>query len=251
MFQGEDIYAYGIGVGNVDTDLLRKVNEATGGSFLTVSASNTTILETIYSDVLLSFYNNYTNKITSNGALIVKSRPEGKIVKINGKNAGITPLKLTNLPPGEIDVVVHFDSDKVWNQIVLIKGGYTALVNSREKDALKNLWIISKPHGASIFINGEYVGYTSNEIVDEKKRKWYKKVITNPKELKVVALKPGIYKIEIIGFPDFDYGPDQKVVVDYLLEDDDIICINIFSNILINKTGKEISGEPRADIFGF
>ena len=116
---------------------------------------------------------------------------------------------------------------------------------------MKNLWVISKPHGASVFIDGEYVGYTSNEIVRTDKWRWHKKVMTNEKELKIIGIKPGIHKIEVIGFPDFDYGPDQKMTIDYLFEDDDILSMDIFKNKVKNKKGETFSGKQRADIFNF
>ncbi|MBC8487291.1 MAG: VWA domain-containing protein [Bacteroidetes bacterium] len=251
MFQGENIFVYGIGIGDVDNSSLSKISKVTGGNYHTISKNNTHKLSTIYFDVLSAFYTNHTNKITSHGALIVNSIPKGKIVRINGENSGMTPIKVTNLQPGQVSVEVYFENDKIWKENIEIKGGFTASVRAREIDALKNLWIISKPHGASVFIDGEYVGYTSNEIVNLKKRKWHKNVVKNPKELKVVGLKPDLHKIEIIGFPDFDYGPEQKVVVDYLLEGDDIIFIDIFKNVIKNKSGKVTPGKQRKDVFEF
>ena len=76
-------------------------------------------------------------------------------------------------------------------------------------------------------------------------------MVKNPKQLKVVGLKPGLHTIEIIGFPDFDYGPDQKVTMDYLLQDDDVISVDIFKNIIVNKKGKKSSGKQRKNIFDF
>ena len=251
MFQGENIFIYGIGVGDVDENSLQNISEITGGKFHTILSNNTGKLSSIYSDVLTSFYTNHTKNVTKNGALIVKSIPVGKVVRLNGKNAGVTPLKASNLPPRNFNVEVYFDNDRIWKKEIEIKGGYTASVRAREKDALKNLWVISKPHGASVFIDGEYVGYTSNEIVRTDKWRWHKKVMTNEKELKIIGIKPGIHKIEVIGFPDFDYGPDQKMTIDYLFEDDDILSMDIFKNKVKNKKGKTFSGKQRADIFNF
>jgi uncharacterized protein YegL len=251
MFQGENIFIYGIGVGDVDENSLQNISEITGGEFHTISSNNTGKLSSIYSDVLTSFYTNHTKNVTKKGALIVKSIPVGKVVRLNGKNAGVTPLKASNLPPRNFNVEVYFDNDRIWKKEIEIKGGYTASVRAREQDALKNLWVISKPHGASVFIDGEYVGYTSNEIVRTDKWRWHKKVMTNEKELKIIGIKPGVHKIEVIGFPDFDYGPDQKMTIDYLFEDDDILSMDIFKNKVKNKKGETFSGKQRADIFNF
>lgn len=251
MFQGENIFIYGIGVGDVDENSLQNISEITGGKFHTILSNNTGKLSSIYSDVLTSFYTNHTKNVTKKGALIVKSIPVGKVVRLNGKNAGVTPLKASNLPPRNFNVEVYFGNDRIWKKEIEIKGGYTASVRAREQDALKNLWVISKPHGASVFIDGEYVGYTSNEIVRTDKWRWHKKVMTNEKELKIIGIKPGIHKIEVIGFPDFDYGPDQKMTIDYLFEDDDILSMDVFKNKVKNKNGEIFSGKQRADIFNF
>jgi len=251
MFQGENVFIYGLGVGDVDVESLTKISNVTGGNFHSISSDNTPKLANIYADVLTSFYTSYTNNISKTGSLIIKSIPKGKIVRINGENAGTTPLKLTNHQPENVTVEVYFENDKIWKKDIEIKSGYTASIRARERDALKNLWLISKPHGASIFIDGEYVGYTSNEIVNVDKWRWHKKVTKNPKERKIIGLKPGIHEIEVIGFPDFDYGPNQKLKVNYLLENDDIIFIDIFGNKIKNKSGKIIQGKQRKDIFDY
>ena len=257
MFQGENIYVYGIGVGsNVDEQGLTKISDATGGDFHTVLSSNLVDLTSIYSQVLSSYYNNHSaartsTGILSTGNLIVRSLPAGKVVQINGANKGMTPLKLTNLSPGNVDVEVYFEHDKLWKKSIEVKAGYTASFQARESEALKNLWVISKPHGATVFIGGEYVGYTSRASVNTKNPEWYEKVLNNPKELKVVGIKPGRYTIEIIGFPDFDYGPEQKVVVDYLLEGDDVLFVDIFRNVVQNRKGQKIAGKQRKDPFDF
>jgi len=252
MFQGENVFVYGIGLGNsVNVEGLKKISNATGGDFHTVSSSNSSNLGNLYSDVLSSFYKNHAEVKPVKGDLIVRSIPTKKVVRVNGENKGVTPLKLTNLDPGSSEVEVYFDQKKMWKETIEVKAGYTLSIQARERDATKNLWIISRPHQASVFFDGEYVGYTSSTMVNTKKRSWHKTVSKDPKELQIIGLRPGIHSIEIIGFPDFDYGPEQKVTFDYLLEGDDVLFVDIFRNLVRNKDGDELSGDKRADPFEF
>lgn len=251
MFQGENIFIYGIGVGDdVNVDALKKISDITGGKFHTISDNNKSRLSTIYSDVLSSIYKSNSKNIEE-GDLIVGSIPNGNIVKVGGVNKGLTPLKLVGLPPGYVSVDVHFDYDRIWQEKIMIKKGKTASIRAREQDAMKNLWISSKPHGASVFIDGEYVGVTSYEIVDITRENWHKDIMNSPKELEVIGLKPGFHRIEVIGFPDFDYGPEQKFVIDYIFKNDDVIVVDILNNMIKNKNGDEIIGQARKDPFDF
>jgi hypothetical protein len=169
-------------------------------------------------------------------------------VRINDENKGTTPLKLTGMDPGSYNVDVFFDQDRVWDRDIEIKPAHTASVKAREKDADKVIWILSRPHNANVFVNGEYVGRTSTEIVKTDKWRWHKKVMKNPKELKVTGVKPGKYLIELISFPDFDYGPEQKVAFEYIVNDDDICAVDIFRN-KITTIDKEFSGKQRKTSF--
>jgi len=249
MCVGENILVYGIGVGDVDVKSLKRISEATDGDYFTLSASNEEKLKSIYGDVLNSYYVNRKN--TSTGELVIKSIPNKQIVRVNNSNAGVTPLKLTSLPPGDVVVEVLFANDRTWKQTILVKENYAAFVKANEKDASKNLWIISRPHGATVFIDGDFMGYTGIEVFNTKKKRWSKQVIKSTSALKISGLNPGLHHIELIGLPDFDYGPDQKVTFDYPLKDDDVISVDIIGNKLLNKKNKTVLGKQRADVFDF
>ncbi len=247
MFMGERIYVYGIGLGSsINVQALSKISKATGGDFMV--ARNSSELNNIYEKVLSAYYASHQKNKSSQGELIVKSIPSSKSVQIDGKNVGLTPLKLTDLAPGNYAATVNFSQDRTWSKEIQIKAGHSATVQAKRKDADKIIWIISKPHNANIFIDGEYIGRTTQELVNTKKRNWVKKVKKNPQQLKLAGIKPGRYKFEVIGFPDFDYGPEQKVTFDYLIDGDDVLFIDIFKN-QITSTQKNFSGKQRRTSF--
>ena len=248
LFQGENVFLYGIGLGDVNVGALQAISKATGGEFLTVKRGNSNEIKNIYANVLNAYYNQHNKGKSTSGTLIVRSIPKGKVVQINGENKGVTPAKITGLASGTYTIDVYFDYGKIWNRDIKVKSGHSAMVKAKEKDADKVLWIVSKLHNATVFIDGEYVGITSNEIVNTKKRKWYKSVKKNMKELMVTGIKPGRYTIEVIGFPDFDYGPEQKVVFEYNVTDDDVLSVDQFRN-KIKSIHSEFPGNPRLTIF--
>jgi uncharacterized protein YegL len=249
MCIGENVLVYGIGIGDVDISTLKGISGATGGGYYTIPTSDTAKLKSIYSDVLNSYYTDRKNQLT--GELVIKSSPNKQIVRVNNENVGITPLKLTQLSPGEIEVEILFGNDRSWKKTVLIKEHSTAFLKAKEKDASKNLWIISRPHGASVFIDGDFVGYTGIEVFSTKKRKWFKQVTKSSSALKISGITPGLHQIEIVGFPDFDYGPDQKADFQYQLKTDDVISVDIIRNKLLNSKNETVSGNQRPNIFDF
>jgi len=251
MCIGENVLVYGIGIGigDVDISTLKGISGATRGGYYTILTSDTAKLRSIYSDVLNSYYTDRTNLLT--GELVIKSSPNKQIVRVNNENVGITPLKLTQLSPGEVEVEVLFANDRSWKKRVLIKEHSTAYVKAKENDASKNLWIISRPHGASVFLDGDFVGYTGIEVFSTKNRKWFKQVTRSSSALKISGITPGVHEIEIVGFPDFDYGPEQKAEFQYQLKKDDVISVDIIRNKLINSKNESIIGKQRPDVFDF
>lgn len=247
MFQGSNIYVYGIGLGeDLDQDNLSDISRATGGSFHSIGKSNSHELGTIYADVLSSFYQSHpAQPVVRRGSLIVRSIPTDIPVTIGGTPKGRTPLKVDPIEPGDIQISLRFGQDRLWEQTVEVKQGYLTMVNAREADALKNLWIISKPHGATVFVDGEYVGLTSNEIIKTKKHKWAKKAMSSIKTLKVIGLKKGQHHIEVLGIPDFNFGPEQKMTIDYFLEGDDVLSFEIFKNVVKTGSKEQFKGNPR------
>jgi hypothetical protein len=60
---------------------------------------------------------------SSNGALIVDSRPAGAAVTINGKPSGTTPLTLEDLPPGEYRIVMSMPGFQNFSTVVRVLAG--------------------------------------------------------------------------------------------------------------------------------
>ena len=122
MFMGERIYVYGIGLGSsINVQALSKISKATGGDFMV--ARNSSELNNIYEKVLSAYYASHQKNKSSQGELIVKSIPSSKSVQIDGKNVGLTPLKLTDLAPGNYAATVNFSQDRTWSKEIQIKAG--------------------------------------------------------------------------------------------------------------------------------
>ena len=57
------------------------------------------------------------------GALVVESRPEGAAVLIDGREAGTTPLSLSDVPAGSHAVRIERDGYRIWTAAVKISAG--------------------------------------------------------------------------------------------------------------------------------
>jgi len=251
MFQGSNVYVYGIGLGTeIDRRSLVDISEATNGDFLAVSDGDRASLVGIYSQIITSYYQKYpTSGVANQGALLVRSLPPKKTVSIDGHQVGLTPYIKDNIAAKKIEVTVRFAQDRIWKAPVEIRPRYRAVVDAREADALQNIWILSQPRDATVFIDGEYMGNTSSEPITPRDRRWVRQATTSPATLKVIGLKPGMHRIEVIGLPDFDYGPEQKMNIEYYLQDDEVLHFDIFSNKATTGSGEEIEGVQREDVF--
>ncbi len=67
------------------------------------------------------------------GNLQVESKPGGATVMVNGVPAGSTPLLLSGLQPGKVDVVVGATGYALWSKTVKVKDGKTAKVKAKLK----------------------------------------------------------------------------------------------------------------------
>jgi hypothetical protein len=62
------------------------------------------------------------------GSLFVDSRPQGAKVIVNGKPAGVTPLRLNDQPAGAYEVRLELADHQPWTTTARIVGGETARV---------------------------------------------------------------------------------------------------------------------------
>ena len=65
---------------------------------------------------------------TATGSLFVDSRPQGAKVILNGKPAGVTPLRLNDQPAGAYEVRLELADHQPWTATARIVGGETARV---------------------------------------------------------------------------------------------------------------------------
>ena len=67
---------------------------------------------------------NYKNwRIVQTGMIILDGDPRSAQVTINGRKRGNLPIKLTNLSPGNFDVIVSADNYSPWQRIVQVEPG--------------------------------------------------------------------------------------------------------------------------------
>jgi len=158
MNVSEGIFVFGIGLGDVDVNTLRRLGQATNGTF--EHTQNSTDLKDLYLRVLSEYYQRYGNQLSDTGTLIVRSLPDGKQVILNGRKVGITPFKVDAVTPGDYKVGVIFKHG-IWECNPVVKRGYRTVMDVRESDLGAELLIVSRPQGATVFLDDTYVGITA------------------------------------------------------------------------------------------
>jgi len=95
------------------------------------------------------------------GELVVNSTPAGAQVQVDGRGAGLTPLSLASLSPGQHLVVLSKPGYAVESRSVVVYSATRAAlaVNLNQLAALAS--IASDPPGASIIIDGRDTGKTT------------------------------------------------------------------------------------------
>jgi hypothetical protein len=241
MNLSEGIFIYGIGLGSVNKKGLDDLVDVTGGKYYTSASSND--LYTIYDRVLNAYYKNHGNKLKSTASITIRSIPSNQIVVMDGKMVGNTPVKLDGLAPKEYDIQIQFDRG-TWEQNVKAKKGQRAVIDARETDLGYNLYITSKPRGASVFLNGDYVGITSFGVTDfhVKKRFLRKDLKTKSyaEEFMIPLIPRGKHKLRILVVPDDD-GPDMnwEYEIDFSVNDKErFLDVNLFKNKHIFQNGE-------------
>ena len=94
----------------------------------------------------------------------LSSIPAGAAVKVDGRLLGKTPIEL-ELAAGVHDVEISADRYKTWRDRVEVGAGQSvALPEVRLEPADGRLAIRSRPTGASVLVDGRYVGQTPVEV---------------------------------------------------------------------------------------
>ena len=206
MNLSEGIFVYGIGLGKVDKSSLDDLSEATNGTYFTAKSSSD--LYNIYDKVIQAYYKNYGNNLSKNASMTIRSLPSGMNVSINGKNKGKTPLKLEGLNPGNTDVVVEFQRGE-WNCSTRLETGYRTIIDARESDIGRDVFVSTTPPGASVFLDGNYIGDTPfGKLKPKEKRGLFQKNDVDPNfnNLLIPLVPNGKHELKVIAVPEMEMG---------------------------------------------
>lgn len=233
----QGIYVYGIALGDVNQRELAKIARKTNGDFM--YADNSAQLSNLYQKVLSNYYKVYNNKKTNSSRIIVRSYPSGKSVYLNSRLLQQkTPLVIENLRPGSYSVEVKFDRGN-WECSAELFGGYTGTINARENDLGRDIAVISDVKSAMVFIDDNFVGYTSKYPFVSKSIKtgWFSKTtkFNFNKQLIVQNISPGNHVIKIIGLEEVDnfFQPLKKEI--HISKKDIIINAEFLRNEINTK----------------
>ncbi len=243
----EGVLVYGLGYGSVEREKLTALSRVTGGDF---AYSETTVgLTDLYGSILRRYYQSYGKNLTDLSQLSVRSLPAQLPVKVDGIEAGRTPLKIEDLEPGKHLVTVAFPKGGAWECSFDAKPSHHIVVDARESDLGSDLRIASNPKQASVFIDGNYVGITSKAPVATVKRRFRKDEKIYSRELMMPYLLPGRHQMRIIAMPDINFGGSQVFDFEFSMGSiDREVDIDIFNRISTFSDREVIRGD-KADPF--
>ena len=150
---------YGIGLGSVNEKALKTLADKTSGQLKLTPNSHE--LRHIYEQTLDVYKLNHVSNVSTTGQLLVHSMPAGKSVFMEGHEFGKTPLKISNISPGEYEIKVMFDAGP-WKCTGKFQAGKAGFVKAIESEVDKNIAVITIPHGSAVFLDDEFQGYASD-----------------------------------------------------------------------------------------
>jgi len=206
MNLSEGVFVYGVGLGQVNKSALDDLSKATDGAYFTARSSRD--LYNIYDRVIKEYYKNYGNNLSKTASMIIRSLPSGMQIRIDGNQRGKTPLKLEGLKPGLSDIYVEFKRGD-WSCNTKLDAGFRTIINARESDMGRDVIVSSTPPGASIFLDGDYVGDTPlSKLVQQKKRGVFRKKDdeSNSNNLRIPLVPKGKHKLKVIAVPEMEMG---------------------------------------------
>jgi len=209
MTKSENIFVYGIGLGDVAQNKLKQLSQVTGGEFL--QTPDPSEIDRLYSHVLDLYYQKYGN-LQSRGSLIVKSIPGNLDVYISGDKVGTTPKSISNLKSGTYKVKIDYAQGS-WKCNTKIKSGYRTIIDARKSEVSHNLIIGSEPGNSSVFLDGTYVGQTSMVPIKKKNKFWGgKKNLNLDRQLVIKGISKGEHTLKLLAMPDskIDMGNSLK-----------------------------------------
>jgi uncharacterized protein YegL len=224
MSKSENIFIYGIGLGDVQTDNLHRLSNATEGFF--TKTENPLDLENIYNNVLEKYYEEYGNSLLANGALTIKSIPGNLPVSLSGRKSGRTPVSISNLSQGEYRVIIDYPRGK-WQCDAEVKPGYRGIINARESGVSYDLIVSSRPVKSAVFLDNSYIGNTAIKPIIKENKFWGGKKIKNLKDqLKIQAVPKGEHTLKLVAMPGSDVDLGTSLVYEFRF--------NINKNTIVN-----------------
>lgn len=94
--------------------------------------------------------------VVSKGSMTISSTPSGATVSVNGRVAGVTPLDMVDLDPGDHEVRFSMNGYADKTSVVTVRPGEQSSISASMDVASGTLVILAKPYG-SIFIDGVLV----------------------------------------------------------------------------------------------
>ncbi len=237
----QGIYVYGIGLGDINQEALTNVARKTNGDFL--HANNSNQLSDLYNKVLSNYYDIFDRTKINSSRIVIKSQPVSQSVYLNGNLLKHkTPIVVENLKPGFYEIVVKFKRGD-WKCSTEIDPGYTGKINARENELGRDLVVISDVKSAMVFLDDNFVGYTSKYPFVSKtvKTGWFSKTknFNFNKQLVIENISTGNHKIKIVGLEDVDnfFQPLGKEI--YVNKKDIIINAEFLNNKIHSKETKK------------
>ncbi|RKX77843.1 MAG: hypothetical protein DRP87_07955 [Spirochaetes bacterium] len=235
MNVGEGIFVYGVGLGELDHSSLRDLSDATNGLYRDIAYSKA--LPDIYSEVAGYHYNAFNSIYSEKGSYVISSLPPGRAVRIDGRSYGRSPVKIDGFDAGTHTVEVDFEKG-TWTCRAESRAGYKTVIRARESDIPADLWIETEPHRSSVYIDGEFVGFSAM-VPSIKGRRGS---VDYSNQLRIPSLPAGRHTVKVIASPDFELG--QSLEFDFNMPaEHSYLNVNIlFKKATLNGVELSISG---------
>jgi uncharacterized protein YegL len=218
MNVGEDIFLYGIGLGTVDEEILKRITSISRGDF-TISPSSSE-LENLYTKLQNSHYS-VSDNLVSSGIYSITSIPSAMPVTFDGNQIGFTPIKMVAVKPGPHKVDVIFPKGE-WSCSSDLMKGHTAYITARESDLPNDLILETAPTNSAVFVDDSYVGFSS--MIPSK-------VGGTAKQLRIRGLSPGVHKIRIVPAPETGLMDDKAIEFEIQMSQEPLfIRVDVFWN---------------------
>ena len=224
MNVSENIFVYGIGLGDVSENILNDLTNATNG-FLRVTNSAHNIKD-LYGDILQRYYQKYGLN-NRKGKFTVTSLPDNRNVNLNNTLIGKTPCKIDDVEPGNYRIHVEFAQGTATCKFPVYADKRT-LLDFRETDIGRNIIFVSNLDECNVFIDSAFVGSTERFIVKPSDKDLIQKALMDTNQLIVKAVPLGKHEINMKALPDFDFGSKLERTIELVITKEDPTNIVIY-----------------------